>query len=889
MVVKLRTYILLLFWLFCGLSVYSADNIDQTGTDTLSILSYNTTARDLIYGANPDYEKAFYYATEGLVAAKKASYLRGEAELNRTIGTIYFYNRRYDDAIKSYQLALEQCLQLRDQDGVAQNYYNKGIVYMAQSNLYYALDNYLNALNIWEQRGNLERTLDAYRDIIQLYWQVQKYSTAVDYITRALQVAKDLGNKREEASLYDILALIYVAMGDFWETEKYYNQSIELYNQLGDRLQVARITQNMAVNLYMNEFPIALRLLKESAAMYEAVDAKNTTLYTIYNNIGSIYTADDKPDSALMYKEKALQMAIRSGDSATVSNAYAVMGKFYLEDNQLDKAARYYTSILDLVPSDLERLRSEALFRLSTINYQQGKYQKAIEYLQRYRVEKDSLNVEESKKNISKLSVQYEFEKAQKEQSDLLRMNLQQQEGAIKQQRIVTILASIALFITILLLIFIIFSSLRINQSNEELKDQQDEMLRVNNQLKETYQELSMYKDHLEDMVKEQMEKLGEGENQLLTLSDNLPGGCIYRKVVYPDGRDITTYVSNTAQEWLGIKAEDIIANANVFYDRINPEDLKKKWELEKKSAAHISSYSFEYRYRKDNQEMWLLENAMPHMGENRTVIWDGIIVNITELKRFEKELIDARMRAEQSDMLKSAFLANTSHEIRTPMNGIIGFLNFIKQDNLPAEKQHAYINVIKNNVQQLLQIIEDIVDISKIDSRQLSIHSRPFDLNNLVNELRIFFHDFIVRKDKRIEIILDDSQNIHPSMIISDASRIRQVLSNLIGNAVKFTHKGYIRFGYQLTEDRSELLFFVEDTGIGISLENQQQIFNRFSQVYDETKQSIYGGTGLGLAICKNLVEMMGGRIWINSAPNVGSTFYFTLPFNPIEEQVAS
>jgi signal transduction histidine kinase len=249
-------------------------------------------------------------------------------------------------------------------------------------------------------------------------------------------------------------------------------------------------------------------------------------------------------------------------------------------------------------------------------------------------------------------------------------------------------------------------------------------------------------------------------------------------------------------------------------------------------------------------------------------------------VKEKTAELIEAKEQAEESDRLKSAFLANMSHEIRTPMNGIVGFLGFVEREDLTVEKRLSYTKVIRSNVQQLLQLIEDIIDISKMESYLLVLHRTQFDLNVIFDELEIFFKTFILNSDKKIELILDRSEFIEPCIITSDAVRIRQVVSNLIGNAIKFTDKGFIRFGYKLA-DRSNLHIFVEDTGIGIPVSKQKYIFERFRQANDGQTQAFYGCTGLGVAISKNLVEMMGGSIGVKSEEGCGSTFYFSLPFN--------
>jgi len=382
--------------------------------------------------------------------------------------------------------------------------------------------------------------------------------------------------------------------------------------------------------------------------------------------------------------------------------------------------------------------------------------------------------------------------------------------------------------------------------------------------------ELSKYKVNLEKMVREQTDKIFQSEIQLQTISNNLPDGCIYQKHLYRDGRESISYISSTAEVCLGINAENIIADINVFNNRIVIEDLEKKSKIEQNSTISMTSYSCEFRLMKGKEEVWILENAMPRTV-NENIVWDGVMIDITERKKNE-------IRAEESDRLKSAFLANMSHEIRTPMNGIVGLLNYIDNEDITQEHRRIYTNIIRNNVHQLLQLIDDLVDLSKMDTLQMTLNNSKFDLNILFDELEIFYHDLILKNNKDLTLKLNRCQFIEPCFIHSDQIRFRQVLSNLIDNAIKFTEKGHITFGYNLSENKNNLYFFVEDTGIGIHKSKQIMIFEKFMRGHEDT-QVLYSGTGLGLTISKYLVELMGGNIGVESEEGVGSKFYFTLP----------
>jgi len=244
------------------------------------------------------------------------------------------------------------------------------------------------------------------------------------------------------------------------------------------------------------------------------------------------------------------------------------------------------------------------------------------------------------------------------------------------------------------------------------------------------------------------------------------------------------------------------------------------------------------------------------------------------------QDLKAALAKAEESDRLKSAFLANMSHEIRTPMNGILGFADLLNDDSIQPDEKRRFINIIKTNGQHLLSIINDIIDISKIESNQLKITKVNFNLNHLLDELFITYQNKIAQKGKKeITLQLDKTLQDAQSQIISDNIRLRQILFNLISNSLKFTSKGFIRFGYSLSGDNLE--FFVQDTGKGIAADKQSIIFERFRQE-EETHARQFGGAGLGLSISKGLVELLGGKIWLSSDEGNGTTFYFTIPYAP-------
>ena len=248
------------------------------------------------------------------------------------------------------------------------------------------------------------------------------------------------------------------------------------------------------------------------------------------------------------------------------------------------------------------------------------------------------------------------------------------------------------------------------------------------------------------------------------------------------------------------------------------------------------------------------------------------------ERKKSVQDLKAALLKAEENDRLKTAFLHNISHEIRTPMNAIIGFSGFLNEPDLKPADMHEYTEIICNASHQLLSIIEDIINISTVEAGQETLLTRESNVNLLLRNLNKQFQAKIKNSD--IELHLSTPLPEEVALIITDETKLLQILTNLLNNACKFTKKGLVSFGYLLKEGNLE--FYVEDTGIGIAQIMHEAIFDRFRQA-DSTIAREFGGTGLGLSISKAYVELLGGKIWLSSKVGTGTTFYFSIPFKPV------
>jgi len=269
-------------------------------------------------------------------------------------------------------------------------------------------------------------------------------------------------------------------------------------------------------------------------------------------------------------------------------------------------------------------------------------------------------------------------------------------------------------------------------------------------------------------------------------------------------------------------------------------------------------------------------ENYTDTDSKQLTLLMDSVW-NVIDREQNQNELIKAKQRAEESDQLKSAFLANMSHEIRTPMNAVLGFSQLLLKENIEPHEKIIYSEYIRINGESLVKIIDDIIDISKIQIKQLSIRKVDFNLHLIIEELHVYYTRLLAQSSKNIVFKLDISNNLNEKFFVnSDDSRLKQIFNNLISNAIKYTDQGEIIFGYK--ELDKKIHFYIKDTGYGISKENQTRIFERFFQ-HSNKYVSRQEGTGLGLAISKELVELLGGELKVDSVLGEGSMFYFDLP----------
>jgi PAS domain S-box-containing protein len=333
------------------------------------------------------------------------------------------------------------------------------------------------------------------------------------------------------------------------------------------------------------------------------------------------------------------------------------------------------------------------------------------------------------------------------------------------------------------------------------------------------------------------------------------------------------TYVNKAWYKAFGYRPTDLAEGLNLIETLISEsdqDDILGQRKIENSSFIAL---------RKDRTRFPASVYTDNIVKEGKIVGRRGIIIDITDKVNYIKALQQETSKAKTSDHLKSSFLANMSHEIRTPMNSIIGFSNLLASEQIPEIQKKDFIHYIRTSSEVLLNLVDDIIDIAKIEAGELKIIKKDCNVFSLGEELLKTSEEVKKKFNKQhLQLIFNPDKNLQELILKTDPFRLRQILVNLINNAIKFTDKGSVEFGFTVIEDR-QIEFYVKDTGVGLSRDELDFIFERFKRTSWSEEKNIVG-TGLGLAISKNLVQLLGGEMWVNSIPGSGTTFLFTLPY---------
>ncbi|MDB9313838.1 PAS domain S-box protein [Spirulina sp. CS-785/01] len=378
---------------------------------------------------------------------------------------------------------------------------------------------------------------------------------------------------------------------------------------------------------------------------------------------------------------------------------------------------------------------------------------------------------------------------------------------------------------------------------------------------------------------------LKQTQERLQGVAENIPG-VIYTMKLLPTGEWRFEYISEECERLFGVSPAAAYEDSSVLIESIHEADKPHYREALQQSIDYLQPFSHEWRQLRPSGEfVWVLGNARPVQRENGEMIWHGVVLDITSLKEAEVQLQQAKEEAEAANRAKSTFLANMSHELRSPLNAILGFAQVLSGSENLNPSQQDNLNIIESSGEHLLGLINDILDLSKIEAGQMTLVPEVFNLPRLLTEVEKMYRLKAQEKDLRFICQVGDDL---PISVECDRLKLRQILINLLSNAIKFTPQGEITLeSYLLSQNEQEarIGFIVKDTGVGIAPEELQDLFNPFVQ----TEAGIHSkqGTGLGLAITQRYVEFLGGTITVDSQVGKGTSFQFEIQVIPLETEL--
>jgi len=764
------------------------------------------------------------YARLALRNAKDLNNSDKIADCYKLLGNISYYTGKYNDVIVYYDSALIQYKISNDLVGEAKIWNNLGIVYNNMGNYSASISYHLKSLNRKVLLNDSVGIANSYNNIGSIYYSLEDFTKSYDYFNNSRLILDKLRKTKGLIEVLNNLGLISKELG-------HYNKALENFNRALDLSE------------------------KEDNAILAA---------DIINNIGHSHVKMGNYIDGLKWYKKALKL----NDDLGISKSLVLnnMGQAYIELDYYNNALSYLNDALDIEKDRRQLWLLRDIYQNIYIAHERsGNFKKAHFNHILYSQYSDSVEIQKYSSRIEEITTKHEIEKKQEqiEKTQLESINKELEVGRSNLANYFTIAGLIIILIFVVILLRLIKLK---GSANTKLLHKNDEIMRS------------------QGIIKKINKALTENEEKLRSIFDVSPYSIFVLdpdlNIVDCNDTSIKSFKAGDKRELLDNSILHFVSNEKI---RNSKEQLIDMINSNKLNQAHFTLNRIDLSSFQASITGRVIKDIAA--GKDAFVI---VINDITDRQNIIDTLKDAKIKAEESDRLKTAFLANMSHEIRTPMNSIIGFSNLLNDPEMEPERRHEFLGHILKSSNLLLSLIDDIIDISKIEAGQMGLNLQEIRINSLVKEIFSSYDQANVNEN--VSFILNLPKTSELVDCIADPVRLKQVLNNLLSNAVKFTSHGQIEMGYyiELANGQSKLIFYVKDTGIGIPEDKQELIFDRFRQV-DDSQSRRYGGTGLGLAISKRLVEIMKGFIWVKSIPDEGSVFYVKIPYVTEKENDAS
>ncbi|OFX82760.1 MAG: hypothetical protein A2W99_06590 [Bacteroidetes bacterium GWF2_33_16] len=748
---------------------------------------------------------------------------------------------------------------------------------------------FLMASRLSDSLKNKEKSTESLFALGKYYYKNFNYPKALESFSILNEKYKADLSEKMFADIQHYLGLTYIRFENYERALFYIQKALYYYETKNDKAEIAKIQRNLGnIYLLLNNESLALPEYQKALIIYRELNDEEG-IAMCYNNLGMIFSKFGNLSKALEYFNQSLEIKKKLKNLSGYANTLGNIGDAYSNVSNFDKAIEYFNQALEIMveinnPNGL----SEIYNYLGEVCIKKGDFKTAFEFLNKGRIisEKNNLkqrltvnykllsdayygigdykNAIDNYKTYSQIKDSIFEALSNQKLADykLVYENLQIENEVIAQEKQIQRQKDQFLFIIIVLISTLIFIIILLWQ-NRTIRKKSSKIQNINRELDGRVQKKTT-------------------ELRITQYSVDLAVDAIMW--MKKDGRFF--YVNNSACSLLGYTKSEL-EKMSVFDIVLEfTEDIwNEYWDQLKKNK----SYVIQLYYRSKQGSDIPVETAFNFRefeGEEYNFTFSR---NITERKIAEEKLKNAKERAERSDHLKSAFLANMSHEIRTPMNAITGFTNLLIDKDVSQPDKEEIAELIKLSSNDLLNLINDIIDISKIEADELSINKSLYYVNDILRDIYKLYEQDINLKNKPLVLKLALSHDSERIAIYTDYARFRQIMNNFLNNAIKFTDNGEITFGYNIISmgNRKLIKIFVKDTGIGIAEDNLDSIFNRFTKLNDDRKK-LYKGTGLGLSISKKLVHMLGGDIGVESEQGVGSMFFIILPYQEISKSEA-
>ncbi len=820
--------ILLLLWLLFGSSFLLLAN----EPDSLTVVKESAeTATDYLVLSkiyiNKSVQKAEELGRIALEKAKKSEDQKLLADTYKQYGIVNYYNDSFEKAFLYFDTALVHYQQIPDSIEMANVYNNLGVLNSDVGRQIEAVQLYLKSLEIKRLINDSVGIGNTLNNIGALYYDLKAFTQALQYFNEAYIIAVKQDDKSGTLTTLNNIGLIYMETDENAQALAVFNDCVAIGKTLNSPIGIANSL----------------------------------------HNIGNIYLQQNKPDSAMVFFERALtyysEIGISSGET------YNGIGRVHFQNGSMRKAIDSFNKAIDISEATSNSsLKLQATHNIFESYYALDDYKKAVEFLMDYNNLYNSVRSLDDSAATKNLQARFDLENKLQE-IEKLQFENKLQEKILEEQHQKNKLQKFALHLSLSVAIVFLIMIVLFYRINRKLRKTQQVLVEQNETIRESRQNLNLTN-----------KALAEKEETLRTLINATPD-----IICLKDGSGRWIEANETILQVFEMSRDDCFMQTdleisvrkpffqNVFVNYHKSAALTWQKGCITRQDDHIAV--------SDGETKTYDVINVPLFNEDSSR--KGLIMlgrDITDRKIAEENLGKALHKAEESDRLKTAFLSNMSHEIRTPLNAIIGFSDLLDDEELTREEKQTYIRLVYDNGNALLALIDDIIDLARVESGEMKLNQQPTNVSELFVDVYQTYKGLKNRRNKaHLDLLFDIPEK--DVVCTTDARKLRQILINLVDNALKFTEEGSITMGFSIDEEeegQANLQLFVSDTGIGIPEESKSQIFKRFIKLNEGSKK-LYPGTGLGLSIVQQFTQLLGGSVRIDSEENKGTAFIINLP----------